>query len=164
MATIKCSDTEVVTTHRILGEDLNEHHTLFGGRLLSIVDAEASIAAARLANRVIVTASMDHVSFAHPFKLEDVLEMHAYVTGFGKRSIEVFVKVIGEHLLTGERFVGFTCFMTFVVADHEYQVPYYQVLAETSEQEYLVSTYQDRQALRKPIWESEKAMLEHLAD
>lgn len=162
MATIKCSDTEVVTTHRILGEDLNEHHTLFGGRLLSIVDAEASIAAARLANRVIVTAAMDHVSFSHPFKLEDVLEMHAYVTGFGKRSIEVFVKVMGEHLLTGERFVGFTCFMTFVVADHEYRVPFDRVIPSTKEQEYLIATYQERQKLRQASRDFDRKLSEHI--
>ena len=54
--------------------------------------------------------------------------MEAYVTGVGHRSLEVFVKVIGEHLMTGERFVGFSCFMTYVIQDPQKSIKYDQHL------------------------------------
>ena len=41
MTAINCQQTRIETTHRILNGDLNEHGTLFGGRLLETVDAEA---------------------------------------------------------------------------------------------------------------------------
>lgn len=46
---ITCNQTRVVTTHRVMSADLNEHETMFGGKLLAMVDAEASLAAVRLA-------------------------------------------------------------------------------------------------------------------
>ena len=49
MTAINCQQTRIETTHRILNGDLNEHGTLFGGRLLEAVDAEASVAAMRVA-------------------------------------------------------------------------------------------------------------------
>ena len=110
MTAINCQQTRIETTHRILNGDLNEHGTLFGGRLLEAVDAEASVAAMRVARATLVTAAMDHVQFVKPFHLQDAMIVRAVVTGLGHRSVEVFVKVLGEHLMTGERFVGFTCF------------------------------------------------------
>lgn len=70
--------------------------------------------------------------------------MEAYVTGFGKRSIEVFVKIIGEHLMTGERFLGFYCFMTFVIVDSNRQVEYEKLIAETKEEKSLTEMYLQR--------------------
>lgn len=51
------------------------------------------------------------------FALHDSFCVESYVTGVGTHSIEVFAKVVGEHLLTGERFLGMTAFFTFVILD-----------------------------------------------
>lgn len=114
---INCNETLAVSLHRVFNADLNEHGTVFGGRILELVDGEASVAAMRVTRSTVVTAAMDHVQFLKPFQLQDSMCMEAYVTGVGHRSLEVFVKVIGEHLMTGERFVGFSCFMTYVIQD-----------------------------------------------
>ena len=73
MTAINCQQTRIETTHRILNGDLNEHGTLFGGRLLETVDAEASVAAMRVARATLVTATMDHVQFVKPFHLQDAM-------------------------------------------------------------------------------------------
>lgn len=135
--------------HRVFNADLNEHGTVFGGQILKIVDGEASVTAMRVARTTVVTAAMDHVQFLHPFKLQDSMCMESYVTGVGHRSLEVFVKVIGEHLMTGERFLGFTCFLTYVIQDPAKHLEYDHVIAENDEQKALVAGYATRRKHRQ---------------
>lgn len=149
MDSIKCNDTLAVSIHRVRNSDLNEHGTVYGGRTLELIDGQASVAAMRVARTIVATASMDHIHFLRPFDLQDSMCMEAYVTGFGHRSIEVFTKVIGEHLMTGKRFLGFTSFMTFVILDATKRVELGQVIPENSEQKLLVATYPQRLAERK---------------
>ncbi|QNQ80856.1 acyl-CoA thioesterase [Lactobacillus sp. PV034] len=149
MNTIKCNDTLVVSNHLVLNSDLNEHETVYGGRILELVDGQASIAASRVARSRLATAALDKIQFLQPFKLGDSMCLEAYVTGFGKRSIEVFVKIIGEHLLTGERFLGFYCFMIFVILDPMKRVNYEKLIAETKEQKKLTGLYSKRMEVRK---------------
>ncbi|QFG72914.1 acyl-CoA thioesterase [Limosilactobacillus frumenti] len=146
---IKCNQTLAVSLHRVFNADLNEHGTVFGGRILELVDGEASVAAMRITHSTVVTAAMDHVQFLKPFKLQDSMCMEAYVTGVGHRSLEVFVKVIGEHLMTGERFVGFTCFMTYVIQDPNTEIKFDRVIPENGEQKAMVAGYETRRQHRK---------------
>ena len=163
MKIIKCNDTLSVASHRVLSSDLNEHGTVYGGKILELVDGQASIAAMRVARRMTATAAIDNVQFLRPFDLKDSMCMEAYVTGFGKRSIEVFAKVIGEHLMTGERFLGFYCFMTFVIIDAKKQVPYKKLLPETEEQKTLVDGYSQRVKLRKVQRQKQRSFLSDIS-
>ena len=163
MTVISCQQTRIETTHRILNGDLNEHGTLFGGRLLEAVDAEASVAAMRVARATLVTAAMDYVQFVKPFHLQDAMIVRAVVTGLGHRSVEVFVKVLGEHLMTGERFVGFTCFLTYVVPRAESGLAYDELIADNDETKYLLAGYQDRRAQRATVRQQERDSLAHLS-
>lgn len=146
---ITCKDTRAQTTHRVMNADLNEHATMFGGRLLAIVDAEASLPAVRLARSIVVTASMDHVQFLTPFKMGTTVEMTAFVTGIGRRSIEVFAKIIGEEVTTGHRFLGFTCFLTYVAEDQTIDLTGWHLQGETEEEQVLVAGYPARRQARK---------------
>ncbi|MEI2340673.1 acyl-CoA thioesterase, partial [Priestia megaterium] len=42
-----CKDTKAVRTSRIFPNDINNHNTLFGGKLMSDIDMIASISAYR---------------------------------------------------------------------------------------------------------------------
>lgn len=163
MKAIKCNDTLAVSIHRVRNSDLNEHGTVYGGRTLELIDGQASVAAMRVARSVVATASMDHVEFLRPFNLQDSMCMEAYVTGFGKRSIEVFAKVIGEDLMTGERFLGFTCFMTFVILDPKKQVVINKIIPETTEQEKLMAGYQQRVNYRRQRQQNQQNFLKTIS-
>ena len=89
--------------------------------------------------------------------------MEAYVTGFGKRSIEAFTKVIGEHLMTGERFLGFYCFMTFVILDPEKQTAFNKLIPETEEQKTLMATYSQRVKQRQIQRQKQQEFLPHIS-
>lgn len=148
-APVSCNATLIVTSHRVFQPDLNEHDSVFGGKILSLVDDSASVAAVRLTHQTVVTASFDHVSFLRPFHLDDSMFLEAYVTGTGTRSLEVFVKIIGENLTTGERFVGYTCFITYVIEDPTASDPLPDMLPVTAEQRYICAGYAKRTAQRK---------------
>lgn len=156
---VTCNDTLAVSIHRVFNADLNEHGTVFGGRILELVDGEASVAAMRVTRSTVVTAAMDHVQFLKPFHLQDSMCMEAYVTGLGHRSLEVFVKVIGEHLRTGERFLGFTCLMTYVIQDPTKQVLYDELVPTTDEQQTLVGGYRRRRSHRAANRQAQQELL-----
>lgn len=83
-------------TSRVFPNDVNNHNTLFGGRLMSDIDQVASISAANHSRKDCVTASTDSVDFLHPIRPTDSVYFESYVTWTGRSSMEVFVKVIAE--------------------------------------------------------------------
>jgi len=81
------------------------------------IDDVAAIAAVRHARKPVVTASTDSVDFLSPVKEGDSICIEAFVTWTHETSMEVFVKVVTEDLLTGKRKVCSTAFLTFVAID-----------------------------------------------
>ena len=146
MDTIKVSQTLSISNHRVFSADLNEHDTVFGGKTLATIDDNSSIAASRLARIETVTASVDQVNFLMPFRLQDSMCMESYVSGVGHRSIEVFTKITGEHLKTGERFLGLTCFSTFVVTQPGIELP--TLVPDKDEYAFVASGYEQRRMER----------------
>lgn len=146
MEPLKVSQTLSISNHRVFSADLNEHDTVFGGKILATIDDNSSIAASRVARIETVTVSVDQVNFLLPFKLQDSMCAESYVSGVGHRSIEVFTKIIGEHLKTGERFLGLTCFSTFVVTDRNIELP--TLKADKDEYAFVTQGYDQRQVER----------------
>jgi len=145
-----CKESKVVRTSRVFPNDVNNHNTLFGGKLMSDVDMVASISATRHSKTETVTASTDSVDFLQPITQEDAVCFESFVTWTGKTSMEVFVKIIAENLKTGHRKVAATAFLTFVALDDEgnpVEVP--QVVPETKEEKKLHETADERAKRRK---------------
>ncbi|WP_256244358.1 acyl-CoA thioesterase [Alkalibacterium sp. 20] len=146
---ITCNETRVVQTHRILPPDLNDHQTLFGGKLMSYIDDTASISVSRFARtNDIVTASMDELHFIHPVKPGHSVCVETYVTGAGHTSVEVFAKVLGEELLTGERYIAATSFITFVIVGLSKDQTLPRIHSESNEEQMVCGEYQDRKERR----------------
>lgn len=162
MVAFNCQASLVITNQRIFTPDLNEHGTVFGGKILSVVDNSSSVAAMRLTRQTVVTATLDHIAFCHPFTLTQSMCAESYITGFGKRSIEVFTKIIGEDLTTSARFIGFHCFTTFVVPDATYEIPYTTLTTTTAEQQALSAGYAQRQAQRKQDRQNQQVLRQQI--
>ncbi|MGC6770106.1 acyl-CoA thioesterase [Enterococcus sp. LJL128] len=143
---MKCSETRSVQTHIITFPYLNYHKTLFGGQLMAWLDETAGISAMRLSREPIVTASVDHLDFLAPLKAGHSACIEAFVSGTGKRSMEVFAKVIGEDLGTGERYLAGTSFMTFVVPKGN-ELP--KIEPVTKEEQFICSGYEGRKENRQ---------------
>ena len=129
---------------------VNNHNTLFGGKLMSDIDMLASISAARHCRTECVTASTDSVDFLSPITPSDAVCFESFVTWTGTSSMEVFVKVIAENLLSGERKIAATAFLTFVALDETgkpAKVP--RIIPETDEEKKLFETGKERAEKRK---------------
>ncbi|MFD3449737.1 acyl-CoA thioesterase [Microbacteriaceae bacterium 4G12] len=145
-----CKESKAIKTSRVFPNDTNNYNTLFGGRLMSWIDDIASISAARHSRRTIVTASTDSVDFLCPITQEDSVCLESYVTWAGRTSMEVFTKVIAENLLTGERKIAATSFLTFVALDlNSKPVEIPKIIPETEEEIYMHKTAEERAKRRK---------------
>ncbi len=98
----------------VLPPDTNHYGTMFGGKVMAYIDDIAAIAATRHARTSVVTASTDSVDFLHPIREGQAVCLEAFVVWTYRAAVEVFVKVIAEEMLTGERTVCATSFVTFV--------------------------------------------------
>lgn len=110
------------------------------------LDETAGLSAVRLSRKPIVTASVDHLDFLKALKENHAVCMEAYVSGVGTRSLEVFAKVIGEDLFSGERYLAGTCFMTFV-APKGTVLP--KIEPQTEEERSICQGYEARKKLRQ---------------
>lgn len=110
----------------VLPNDTNTLNNLMGGRLLHWMDIASAIAAQKHSNSIVVTASVDSVSFKEPIKLGDVVNIKAWVTRSFKSSMEVFIEVWAENIPRGEKIKCNDAYYTFVALDSRHrpiQVP-----------------------------------------
>ena len=113
----KASETLSITTKVVLPNDTNTLGNLFGGQLLAWMDVIASVAAHRHCRRVVVTASVNNVSFREPIQHASIVTLEAKVSRAFSTSMEVFVDVFVENHVTGARIKSNEAIYTFVAVD-----------------------------------------------
>ncbi|MBU8729807.1 acyl-CoA thioesterase [Cytobacillus firmus] len=161
----KVKETRVVQTDQVLINDLNNYHTLFGGVLMKKMDACATLSARRHSRvKECVTASTDSVNFLEPIRQSDSVCIESFVSYTGKKSMEIFCKVIAENLETGNRRIAATAFLTFVPLDQDkrpIEVP--TVIPETEEEKFLYETGKERERVRKLKRQKNKELVSKLS-
>lgn len=115
--TKKCSDSQVIMTELVLPNDTNTLNNLMGGRLMHWMDIAAAISAQKHSNRIVVTASVDNISFTKPINFGNVVTLEAFVTRAFNSSMEVYIKVTAEDIPSGKKVETNTAFFTFVAVD-----------------------------------------------
>lgn len=117
MKTKKAAETIAITTHIVLPNDTNTLGNLFGGQLLAWMDVIASVSAQRHCRRVVVTASVNNVSFREPILQSSIVTLEAKVSRAFSSSMEVFVDVYVEDAISGVRRKCNEAIYTFVAVD-----------------------------------------------
>lgn len=85
----------------------------------------------------------------HPIQRNDAITIETYVSGVGSSSVEVFCKVIGENLLTGEQYLAVTAFLTFVAFNTDKSKAIVPLIEpETEEEIFVCSGYEERKKNR----------------
>jgi len=107
-----CEMTEVV-----LPEDTNQRGSIFGGRVVSLIDKCAAVVALRHARSDVVTVAMDSVEFRHPVRLGDILALAGRLNATFGSSMEIEVEVHSEDPYSGERNLTTRAFVTMVAVD-----------------------------------------------
>jgi len=131
----KASETLSITTKVVLPNDTNPLGNLFGGELLAWMDMIASVSAHRHSKRVVVTASVNNVSFQQPIRQSSIVTLEAKVSRAFNSSMEVFVDVFLEDPLKGTRLKCNEAIYTFVAVDQNggpIEVP--DIIPETEEE------------------------------
>jgi acyl-CoA hydrolase len=119
-------------TDMVLPGETNPLNNLFGGELLARMDRACSIAARRHSRRIVVTASVNHVSFSKAVPVGSVVTVEAKVSRAFKSSMEVYVDVWIEDRESGERSRANEGIYTFVAVDETGSpVPVPQIKPET---------------------------------
>ncbi|MBP2241906.1 acyl-CoA hydrolase [Cytobacillus eiseniae] len=145
-----CKESFVVKTSIVLPPDTNSYGTLFGGKLMAYIDDVAGISAMRHARTSVVTASTDSVDFLHPIHQGNAVCLEAFVTFTGRSSMEIFVKVIAEDLISGEKNICALSFLTMVAIDENGKpTPVPAVIPETEEEKSLFDSAKQRASIRK---------------
>ena len=133
----------------VLPNDTNTLNNLMGGRLLHWMDIAAAISAQKHCNRIVVTASVDNVSFHHPIKLGDVITIHAKVSRAFHTSVEVRLDVWAENIPSGARVKSNDAYYTFVALDENGKtIPVPELVPETEEEKSLFDGALRRRQLR----------------
>jgi acyl-CoA hydrolase len=110
-------ESVAISTEIVLPNDTNTLGNLMGGRLLHWMDITAAIAAHRHCGRVVVTASVNNVSFNQPIKLGDIVTLQAKVSRSFKSSMEVFIDVWVEDTMRQKKVKCNEAIYTFVAVD-----------------------------------------------
>ncbi|MTI32322.1 acyl-CoA thioesterase [Xanthovirga aplysinae] len=142
-------ESKVIMTELVLPNDTNPLNNLMGGRLMHWMDIVSAIAAQRHSNRVVVTASVDNISFSQPIALGNVVTLEAKVTRAFHSSMEVHIVVTSENLNSGEKFESNRAFFTFVAVDQSgrpISIP--EAVPETAEEKELYDGALRRRQLR----------------
>lgn len=110
-------ESRTIMTEIVLPNDTNALHNLRGGKILHWMDIASAIAAGKHANAVVVTASVDNVSWENPIKLGDVVTITACVTRVFNTSMETHIEVWAENLPSQTRYKCNEAYYTFVALD-----------------------------------------------
>jgi len=117
-----------------LPNDANPLGNLLGGRVMHLVDLAGAIAAVRHSRNVVVTASIDHMTFLHPVHIGELLILKSAVNRVFRTSMEVGVKVWVENMTTGLVRHTSSAYLTFVALDSKHnRIPIAPVIPETEE-------------------------------
>lgn len=104
-------------TQLVFPEHANALGKAFGGQVMAWADLCGGICSMRHVGGLTVTAAVDDLVFERAINLGDVVTITGRVNAAFGSSIEVEVKVEGETLATGARWLCVTALMTFVAID-----------------------------------------------
>lgn len=124
-----------ITTEIVLPNDTNNLNNLMGGRLLHWMDIATAIAAHRHCGRIVVTASVNHVSFSEAIPAGSIVTLEAKVSRAFTSSMEVFVDVWMENNNHKGKKKCNEAIYTFVAVDqlgNPIEIP--ELIAETKEE------------------------------
>jgi uncharacterized protein (TIGR00369 family) len=131
-------------------EHANGLGNVHGGVIMKLVDEAGALAAMRHAQALVVTVTVDSMTFAEPVFVGNVVTIEAQLTYVGTTSLEVRCTVTAENPLTGVKARTNTAYVVYVAIDsqgHPRSVP--RLVATTPAEEAEMAEAAERQAYRK---------------
>ncbi len=146
----KVSESKAKLVDLVFPNDTNQYSTIFGGKVMAYADKIAAIAAMRHCRKPVVTVSSDSFRFHAPIKSGEAICVEASVVCAHRTSMEVYVEIHSENLLTGEKKLTSNAYMTMMAVGEDgkpTEVP--AVIPETEHEkeqyQYAMDRYNRRQ-------------------
>ncbi len=109
---------ELLNTHPIKKSDLGFHGNLFGGKLLSWIDASAAGYSMQLCDTPrMVTVSIDQCNFERPAKESQLLKLYGRPIKVGNSSMTLYMEARAHNVYTGKQDLILKTNITFVQID-----------------------------------------------
>ena len=111
---------ELLVTHPVKKSDLGFHGNLFGGKLLSWIDAAvAAYAMEKCHTQNMITISIDECVFKKPAKEKQLVKIYAEMTKVGNTSATFKIEARAFNVFRGDEVILLATKMTFVRVDEE---------------------------------------------
>ena len=111
---------DLLSTHPVKKSDLGFHGNLFGGKLLSWIDAAvAAYAMEKCRSQNMITIAMDQCVFKKPAKEKQLVKIYAELVKIGSTSATFNVEARAYNVFRGDEVVLLATNMTFVRVDEE---------------------------------------------
>lgn len=106
-----------VLAQMVLPMQANPAGNVHGGEIMKMMDSAAGVAAQKHAHTNCVTARVEELNFKKPILVGELVTCKSQVIYAGHSSMEVFVTVESEDLITDKRQIALTAFFTMVSLD-----------------------------------------------
>jgi len=111
---------DLLSTHPVKKSDLGFHGNLFGGKLLSWIDAAvAAYAMEKCRSQNMITIAMDKCVFLKPAKEKQLVKIYGEMIKVGNTSATFNIEARGYNVFRGDEIVLLATNMTFVRVDEE---------------------------------------------
>lgn len=111
---------EPLNQHPIKKSDLGFHGNLFGGKLLSWLDAAAVSYAMQLCDTPrMVTVSIDKCIFEKPSKEGQLLKIFGHPASIGTTSVTIYIEARAHNVRTGRQQIVLKTHIKFVYIDED---------------------------------------------
>ena len=111
---------DLLATHPVKKSDLGFHGNLFGGKLLSWVDAAlAAYAMEKCRSQNMITIALDQCVFKKPAKEKQLVKIYAKMIKVGNTSATFNVEARAYNVFRGDESMLLATNMTFVRVDEE---------------------------------------------
>ena len=111
---------DLLVTHPVKKSDLGFHGNLFGGKLLSWVDAAlAAYAMEKCRSQNMITIALDQCVFKKPAKEKQLVKIYAKMIKVGNTSATFNVEARAYNVFRGDESMLLATNMTFVRVDEE---------------------------------------------
>lgn len=153
---VKGKRSVAITLTTAMGpQHANTHGNVHGGMIMKLCDEAGGMAAAKYAQRPVVTVTVDSMSFMSPVHIGNLMTVTATISWVGRTSIETQVKVTAENVMTGEVTHTNRAYFVYVALGPDgrpTEVPH--LLCETEEEKMRFQRAEDRRALRLKLKDS----------
>jgi len=113
-------EMDLLNTHPIKKSDLGFHGNLFGGKLLSWLDASAASYAMQVCDTpLMVTIKIDECVFKKSAKEGQLLKLYGSVHQIGRTSITLYMEARSHNVYSGKQNLILSTYIKFVRIDEQ---------------------------------------------